>query len=52
MPMTKAKYKPLTKKERQEGESWVVYIAESMQMINATVQEVFEVVGQLNQHSI
>jgi hypothetical protein len=50
MPMTKAKYK-LTKKEEQDGRNWVLYIATSMEFINQTCKDIFEVVGQLNQHS-
>jgi len=49
--MTKVNYRPLTKKERRVSEHWVLYIANSMEMINTTVREVFDIVHQLNQHS-
>ena len=52
--MTTKKKKKKTRrpsKADRQAESWILYIASSMEAINKTIQEMFEVVGQLNQHS-
>lgn len=53
------KRKPLSKKERQarkqardnEARAWGLILQECLMAIKKTTEEMFEVVGQLNQHS-